>query len=81
MASCFSSSHRNSAVLILILYGIYLVDIDRTPGLDERYADPLFAVSDAFRRARRRHQDRAKVMRHEVKALHKRIDRTLDQPD
>jgi hypothetical protein len=38
-------------------------------------------VSDAFRRARRRLQDRAKVMRHEVKALHKRIDRTLDQPD
>ncbi len=57
------------------------VDIDRTPGLDERFADPQFAVSDAFRRARRRLQDRAKVMRHEVKALHKRVDRTLDQPD
>ncbi len=52
-----------------------------TAGLDERFADPLFAVTDAFRRARRRLQDRAKVMRHEVKALHKRIDRTLDQPD
>jgi hypothetical protein len=57
------------------------VDVDRTPSLDERFADPLFAVTDAFRRARRRLQDRAKVMRHEVKALHKRIDRTLDQPD
>lgn len=57
------------------------VDIDRTPGLDERFADPLFAVSDAFRRARRRLQDRARVMRHEVKSLHKRIDRTLDRPD
>ena len=57
------------------------VDIDRTPGLDERFADPQFAVTDAFRRARRRLQDRVKVMRHEVKALHKRIDRTLDQPD
>jgi hypothetical protein len=57
------------------------IDVDRTPGLDERFADPKFAVSDAFRRARRRLQDRAKVMRHEVKALHKRIDRTLDQPD
>jgi ribosome-associated translation inhibitor RaiA len=56
------------------------VDIDRTPGLDERFADPQFAVSDAFRRARRRLQDRAKVMRQEVKSLHKRIDRTLDQP-
>jgi ribosome-associated translation inhibitor RaiA len=57
------------------------VDIDRTPALDDRFADPQFAVSDAFRRARRRLQDRAKVMRHEVKALHKRVDRTLDQPD
>ena len=56
------------------------VDIDRTPGLDDRFSDPQFAVSDAFRRARRRLQDRAKVMRHEVKALHKRVDRTLDQP-
>jgi hypothetical protein len=57
------------------------VDIDRTPGLDERFADPQFAVTEAFRRARRRLQDRAKVMRCEVKALHKRIDRTLDQRD
>jgi ribosome-associated translation inhibitor RaiA len=56
------------------------VDIDRTPGLDERFADPQFAVTDAFRRARRRLQDRAKVMRQEVKSLRKRIDRTLDQP-
>lgn len=43
------------------------VDVDRTPGLDERFADPTFAVSDAFRRARRRLQDRARVMRHDVK--------------
>lgn len=61
--------------------GVGQVDIDRTPSPDERLADPQFAVSDAFRRAHRRLQDRAKVMRHEVKALHKRIDRTLDQPD
>jgi ribosome-associated translation inhibitor RaiA len=58
------------------------VDIDRTPGLDERFADPQFAVTDAFRRARRRLQDRVKVMRHEVKTLHKRVaNRTLNQPD
>jgi ribosome-associated translation inhibitor RaiA len=57
------------------------VDIDRTPGLDERFSDPLFAVSDAFRRARRRLRDRAKVMRREVKTLHKRLDRSLDRPD
>ena len=53
----------------------------RSPGLDERFSEPQFAVSDAFRRARRRLQDRAKVMRQEVKSLHKRVDRTLDQPD
>lgn len=58
------------------------VDIDRTPGLDQRFADPQFAVTDAFRRARRRLQDRAKVMRHEVKTLHKRVaNRILNQPD
>lgn len=57
------------------------VDVGRTPQRDERFSDPQFAVSDAFRRARRRLQDRAKVMRHEVKALHKRVDRTLDRPD
>lgn len=58
------------------------VDIDRTPSLDERFADPQFAVTDAFRRARRRLQDRAKVMRNEVKTLHKRVaNRILNQPD
>ena len=61
--------------------GGHTVDVGRTPQRDERFADPHFAVSDAFRRARRRLQDRAKVMRHEVKALHKRVDRTLDRPD
>lgn len=61
--------------------GGHTVDVDHTPQLDERFADPQFAVSDAFRRARRRLQDRAKVMRNEVKSLHKRVDRTLDQPD
>src|SRR5262245_18521115 len=57
------------------------VDVGRTPGLDERFAEPQFAVTDAFRRARRRLQDRARVMRHEVKTLHKRADRSLDRPD
>ena len=61
--------------------GGHTVDIDRTPGLDERFADPQFAVSDAFRRARRRLQDRARVMRRDVKTLHKRVERTLDTPD
>jgi ribosome-associated translation inhibitor RaiA len=61
--------------------GGHTVDVGRTPQRDERFSDPQFAVSDAFRRARRRLQDRAKVLRHEVKVLHKRVNRTLDQPD
>jgi ribosome-associated translation inhibitor RaiA len=78
-------NHRSSGLYEVTVHikmpGGTTVDIDRTPGLDERFADAQFAVTDAFRRARRRLQDRAKVMRREVKALHKRIDRTLDRPD
>ena len=77
-------NHRSSGLYEVTVHikmpGGTTVDIDRTPGLNERFADPQFAVTDAFRRARRRLQDRAKVMRHEVKALHKRVNRTLDQP-
>jgi ribosome-associated translation inhibitor RaiA len=54
------------------------VDIDRTPGLDERFADPLFAISDSFRRARRRLQDRARVLRAEVKKHRTRASRLRD---
>ena len=78
-------NHRTGGLYEVTIHlkmpGGHTVDVGRTPSLDERHADPQFAVSDAFRRARRRLQDRAKVMRHEVKALHKRVDRTLDQPD
>ncbi len=52
------------------------VDVDRTPNLDERFADPQFALSDAFRRARRRLQDRAKVMRKDIKAHRPRAPRS-----
>jgi len=79
-------NHRSSGLYEVAVHikmpGGTTVDIDRTPGLDDRFADPQFAVSDAFRRARRRLQDRAKVMRNEVKTLHKRVaNRTLNQPD
>lgn len=78
-------NHRSSGLYEVTVHikmpGGTTVDIDRTPGLDERFSDAQFAVSDAFRRARRRLQDRAKVMRQEVKSLHKRVNRTLDQPD
>ncbi len=39
------------------------VDIDRTAQEDERFADPAFAINDAFKRARRRLQDQVDRMR------------------
>ncbi len=39
------------------------VNVDRTAIQDERFADPAFAVNDAFKRARRRLQDQVRRMR------------------
>ncbi len=43
------------------------VNIGRTPRQDERYADLTFAVDNAFKRARRQLQDRARLMRGQIK--------------
>ena len=43
------------------------VNVARTPKEDERYADLNFAISDAFKRARRQLQDEARPMRGDVK--------------
>lgn len=43
------------------------VNVDRTASADERFADPTFAINDAFRRARRCLQDEVRRMRGEVK--------------
>ena len=43
------------------------VDVDRTPDVDERHSQPLFAVDDAFDRARRQLQDKVRRMQGEVK--------------
>lgn len=43
------------------------VTIDRSADADERFADPDFAVNDAFKRARRRLQDQVGRMRGQVK--------------
>jgi cold shock CspA family protein len=43
------------------------VDIDRSPNQDERYGDPLFAINDAFKRARRVLQDSVRQMQGKVK--------------
>lgn len=43
------------------------VNVDRTPEEDERHADLAFAISDAFKRARRRLQDQARRLQGQVK--------------
>jgi len=43
------------------------VDVARTPRADERHADLDFAVNDAFKRARRRLQDKVRRMQGHVK--------------
>jgi cold shock CspA family protein/ribosome-associated translation inhibitor RaiA len=44
------------------------VDVDRTPDADERHSELLFAIDDAFNRARRQLQDKARRMQGAVKA-------------
>lgn len=44
------------------------VDVDRTPDADERHGELLFAIDDAFNRARRRLQDKVRRMQGAVKA-------------
>jgi cold shock CspA family protein len=44
------------------------VDIGRSEKADDRHADPIVAVNDAFKRARRRLQDHARRMRGQVKS-------------
>jgi hypothetical protein len=43
------------------------VNIDRSPTLDERHSDLMFAVNDAFKRARRRLQDETRRLQGRVK--------------
>jgi ribosome-associated translation inhibitor RaiA len=57
------------------------VVVDQQPDNDDRLTIPQFAITDAFRRAKRQIQDRAKKMRGETKTLHKRVERTLDEPE
>ena len=51
----------------LALPGGREVEVRRTPKLDERHGDLLFAVNDAFRRARRQLQDQVRRMQSQVK--------------
>lgn len=50
------------------------VNVDRSPPSDERQSDPLFAISDAFRRARRQLENHAirdvgRQLEHHVRRL------------
>ena len=66
-----SGHHRNGGhyevAIHLELPGGRQVDIDRAPDRDERYGDPIFAINDAFKRARRVLQDSVRQMRGDVK--------------
>jgi cold shock CspA family protein/ribosome-associated translation inhibitor RaiA len=44
------------------------VDIGRSEKADDRHADPIVALNDAFKRARRRLQDHARRMQGQVKS-------------
>jgi ribosome-associated translation inhibitor RaiA len=57
------------------------LNVDQAPKADDRFFDPQFAVHDAFRRAKRLLKDRARKRRGDVKTLHGRVDRTLDEPE
>jgi len=57
------------------------LNVDQAPKADDRFFDPQFAVSDAFRRAKRLLKDRARKRRGDTKTLHRRIERTLDEPE
>lgn len=65
----------------LALPGNVTVNVGHAPGQDGRFDDPRFAVTDAFRRAQRQLEDRVRRQRGDVKALHERVERTLDRPE
>ena len=69
-----------SANIHLTLPGGIDINVDHTPQADDRFANPQFAVTDAFRRAKRLIKEHVHKQRGEVKTLHERIDRTLHRP-
>ena len=69
-----------SVKIHLSLPGGIDVNIDHAPQGDNHFADAPAAVHDAFRRAKRLLKDRASKQRGDVKTLHERIERTVDQP-
>jgi ribosome-associated translation inhibitor RaiA len=70
---------RYAVNIHLTLPGHVDVNVDHVSDDDERFIEPQFAVSDAFRRAERQIKERTRKQRGEVKNLHERIERTLDR--
>jgi cold shock CspA family protein len=57
------------------------VNIARTPTNDERYADPAYAINDAFKRARRRLQDHVRKLQGQVKVHEQEPSGTIVEID
>ncbi|WP_020697802.1 HPF/RaiA family ribosome-associated protein [Reyranella massiliensis] len=74
------TSNLYSINIHLVLPGNIDINVDHTPQEDSRFSDPVFAVNDAFRRAKRLIKEKSRKQRGEVKNLHERVDRTLDRP-
>jgi len=72
---------RYAVNIHMALPGHVDVNVDHVSDDDERFIDPHFAVSDAFRRAERQIKERTRKQRGETKRLHARIERTLAQPE
>jgi ribosome-associated translation inhibitor RaiA len=66
-----SAHHRNGGLyevsIHLTLPNGRQVDVGRTPPADERHADLNFALSDAFKHARRQLQDQVDLLQGNVK--------------
>lgn len=74
------TSNLYSINIHLVLPGNIDINVDHTPQDDSRFSDPVFAVNDAFRRAKRLIKEKSRKQRGEVKNLHERVERTLDRP-
>ena len=57
------------------------VNVGTTPPRDKRHADVLFAINDAFRRARRQMQDKVGRMQGKVKSHEERTSGPMVPPE
>ncbi len=72
--------HQFSVGIHIAMPGGIDINVDHAPQGDNGFADAQAAVHDAFRRAKRLLKERAQKQRGDVKTLHERVERTIDQP-